>query len=38
LTLPNNEWHVDGVYPYDGVHDWLQHAGCATHVACDPAK
>jgi len=37
-TLPNNEWHVDGAYPYDGVHDWLEHAGCATHLACDPAK
>jgi RHS repeat-associated protein len=37
-TLPNNEWHVDGAFPYDGVHDWLEHAGCATHLACNPAK
>jgi hypothetical protein len=37
-SLPNNEWHVDGSFPYDGVKDWLTHAGCATGASCDPAK
>ena len=37
-TLPNNEWHVDRTFPYDGFRDWLEHAGCATHTACDPSK
>ena len=38
VSLPNNEWHVDGAYPYDGVRDWLGHAGCAIHLACNPEK
>ena len=37
-SLPNNEWHVDGSFPYDGVKDWLTHAGCATGASCDPTK
>jgi RHS repeat-associated protein len=37
-SLPNNEWHVDRTYPYDGVGDWLEHAGCASHTICNPQK
>jgi RHS repeat-associated protein len=37
-SLPNNEWHVDRTFPYDGAGDWFEHAGCATHTICDPQK
>lgn len=37
-SLPNNEWHVDRTYPYDGAGDWLEHAGCASHTICNPQK
>jgi len=37
-SLPNNEWHVDRTYPYDGVGDFLEHAGCASHTICDPTE
>lgn len=37
-SLPNNEWHVDRTYPYDGAGDWLEHAGCATSTICNPQK
>ena len=37
-SLPNNEWHIDKSFPYDGVGDWLEHAGCATHTICNPQK
>jgi hypothetical protein len=25
-------------FPYDGVKDWFEHAGCATHTVCNPQK
>jgi RHS repeat-associated protein len=37
-SLPNNEWHVDRTYPYDGAGDWFEHAGCATSTICNPQK
>jgi RHS repeat-associated protein len=37
-SLPDNEWHVDRTFPYDGVGDWFEHAGCATHTVCNPQK
>jgi hypothetical protein len=37
-SLPNNEWHVDRTFPYDGVGDWLEHAGCASNTICNPQK
>ncbi|WP_198137603.1 RHS repeat-associated core domain-containing protein [Terriglobus sp. TAA 43] len=37
-STPRLGFHVDSVYPYDGVGDWLEHAGCATHTICNPTK
>ncbi len=37
-SLPNNEWHIDRTFPYDGPGDWFEHAGCATHTICNPQK
>lgn len=35
-SLPDNEWHIDRTFPYDGLKDWFEHAGCATHTVCNP--